>query len=70
MKIVLVRADDWEGLYVDGLLQSENHSVDPRVLLDLVGGSVVYLTSSQDKALCDVGRFPPALCDLEAELGK
>lgn len=67
-EIVLVRADDWEGLYVDGTLLSENHSIDPHVILDLVGGKCVYLTSAQDKALCDRGALPAMLAGLK-ELG-
>lgn len=67
-EIVLVRANDWEGLYVDGALISENHSIDPHTILDLVGGKCIYLTSAQDHGLCDRGALPATLADLK-ELG-
>lgn len=64
-ELVLVCANDWEGLYIDGRLYAENHSIDRHVIMDRVGGRVLYLTPLQDKALCDRGALPEALDGLK-----
>lgn len=65
MKFVLIRSCDWEGLYVDGLLRKEDHSIDMRILLDLVDGECRDLTSKQDRALSEGGGLPTKLEDID-----
>lgn len=62
--IVLVRGDDWEGLYVDGQLHTQGHSIDARHVLNLIGGRAVYLSPPQDNALRDRGSLPAKLDDV------
>ncbi|RWH49571.1 MAG: hypothetical protein E5V72_02010 [Mesorhizobium sp.] len=36
MKIVYARGDDWEGLYIDGELETQGHSISLSELLDII----------------------------------
>lgn len=67
--IVLVQADEWEGLYVDGMLRTEGHSIDPAAIVAICGGVSKRLTTQQDKKLCEVGGLPDNLADLGKTLG-
>lgn len=40
-KLTLVRADDWEGLYVGDNLVTEGHSIDLQEALEAVGMKLV-----------------------------
>lgn len=66
-KIVLVRGSEWEGLYVDGLLYSEDHTIDMRVMVELSGGTVRDLTDKQDTRLGEDGGLPKTLSELEED---
>ncbi len=68
-RYTLVHACEWEGLYKDGVLLAEDHSVDIDILMQELGGEVVWLTTAQDAALCEVGSLPPQLCEV-ARMGE
>lgn len=36
LKIKRISCDDWEGYYINGKLVTENHSIDPRDLLEKI----------------------------------
>ena len=36
-EVVIVHGDDWVGVYVDGKLRYEGHSIRPEQLLELLG---------------------------------
>ena len=36
-EIVLVKGDDWQGLYIDGILMSEDHSISIEDFAEVVG---------------------------------
>lgn len=70
-KVVLVMGDDWEGLYVDGQLQAEGHSLSPMRVLRALGNSLdpMLLNAegviADDEWLSDVGTLPMALSDVK-----
>ncbi len=37
MDIKLVKADNWQGIYIDGELAAENHSLNPEDILYVLG---------------------------------
>lgn len=37
MKLTLVWADDWEALYVDGVLKTQGHSLSPSHIFEATG---------------------------------
>lgn len=69
-KIVFVKTEEWEGLYVDGDIISEGHSVSIEDLVDHLGGEVVELTKEQDKILIRDGRLPRFIHQFEAKYRK
>lgn len=57
---------DWEGLFVDGKLKEEGHSLHWSHVLDALG--IEYETASADEEwMYDVGRFPVELKDVQLE---
>lgn len=62
MKIDIVNSDegDWTGLYVDGRLMCEGHSLSPREVIEALG---FELNSSQSRYLADIGYLPISLED-------
>lgn len=69
MKIVLAVADDWQGLYVDGNLKIENHSIkfeDLMVVMVGMGQPVTEFRTIDVNAdwLEGMGRLPPCLDDV------
>ena len=50
---------DWIGLYVDGKLIYEDHSIDERLMLELLG----HTFTEEERPLHLVGRCPPTLND-------
>lgn len=59
-KIVFVEGDEWEGLYIDNKLATEDHSLSVFEVLDLIGVNykVVY---PDDDWLYKVGKLPERL---------
>lgn len=69
LDVVLVDADDWQAIYVDGCLAIQDHRVAQRWLED-VGRAyltfrVVYVTEADDELLQQMGHMPDFLADLE-----
>ncbi len=56
--IVSDAGGDWEGLYVNGRLMTEGHSLSVHEVLGVLGIECVYHTRIVDE---DDGRLPPAL---------
>lgn len=75
MKIVLAVAADWQGLYVDGNLKIENHSIkfaDLMVVMVGMGEPVTEFTTIDVNAdwLDGMGRLPPCLDEVEGTFSK
>lgn len=70
-QVVLVGGDDWEGLYIDGVLYRQNHSLYPRDILEALEEADVDLMISFVKAkerwLEKVGRLPLLLKNVKKE---
>ncbi len=65
-RIVLVRADDWRGLYLDGKLVDEGHRVDTIDVLHALGIEATQCWAN-DEWLNDRGCLPPSLRDVKHE---
>jgi hypothetical protein len=64
--ITLVNGDDWRGIYVDGELRWEGHSLDGRNVLDVLG--IDYREVSADLGwLEERGNLPFLESDVEKE---
>ena len=65
-EVTIVYGDDWEGLYVDGKLVAQNHSVSAISALESLGFSVNQ--KEVDYAwLLDEGNLPDSLSDVKME---
>ena len=64
MKIVIARFDDWHGIYVDGKLKYENHSIPYFEIFNAIG--MEFEEVDIDMADLDWGRYP----ETEEELRK
>ena len=62
MKITLVQGEDWVGLYVDGKLKNQGHSLSPFEVCDALG--VDNETVWADEHLKEHGYCPPKLEDV------
>ena len=66
-KMVIIRADDWEGIYIDGKLETEGHSTEP---YDAVKIAIRHGVSSVESLWCDLdwihdeGNLPRNLSDV------
>ncbi|MEG2381824.1 MAG: hypothetical protein RSB38_09025 [Oscillospiraceae bacterium] len=75
MEAIIIKADDWEGLFVDGKLVYENHEIDRLTLrelcedysLNFVKIGEVWVTDEFKEYLWDVGSFPENLSEVEYE---
>jgi hypothetical protein len=67
-EIVFVHGDsgDWEGIYVDGKLLREDHSLDPDDVLSVLG--IAYETHWIDME--DGSRLPKDLSELAEKIAK
>ena len=63
MNIKIMTADDWEGLYIDGKLVMENHSLRVE---DVLEACQVKFDSHwvDDDWMCNRGRFPEKFEDV------
>ena len=68
-KIVIVSGDDWKGIYIDGQLKFEGHSIRP---MDLLG----VLAIGYEEFECDIawledrGNVPKNLTDVKTMEGR
>jgi hypothetical protein len=63
-KVTIVSGIDWEGMYVDGVLKVEGHSVDVECALEAVGLEVGCMVANQSW-LEDEGSLPEQLKDVK-----
>lgn len=59
-KIVIACCDDWEGIYVDGQLQYENHRIHAEDIARILDLDITYKTVSE-KWMGDRGCLPKEL---------
>lgn len=65
--IVHVWEDDWAGLYVDGVLKHEGHSIRDEDWLELLNGRQVNLEDVKPGWLEGQGRLPLLLSEIPGE---
>ena len=67
--IKFVFADDWTGLYVDGKLKYQNHSIDERKLLELLGieFSSIYVEDYAEDLSAFGNTLPVNIADFNLE---
>ena len=73
MKVSIVRGEDWEALYINGILKNENHSIMTERALEILeeafNGSLYTLEveaiQADDKWLSKRGNMPMSLKDVK-----
>lgn len=71
MTVRLISADDWKGLYINGKLKHQGHSIPTHVWLELLKGEQIFLEEydgAMDK-LWDKGRLPDTFTEVREEYG-
>lgn len=68
MEITITVYDDWAGIYVDGELQYENHSLHHRDVLEAIKQD--YESIEVDMMKLDIGRLPDTLEELRKLIGE
>lgn len=48
-KLTRVWADDWEALYIDGVLKADGHSLSPRDIFEALGLECKELEAAKDE---------------------
>lgn len=76
MKAVLVNADDWQGIFIDGKLDYESHEINLRELKEICKRNKINVTDIEEKWVTDdyydeylgrYGNFPNDLSEVELE---
>lgn len=65
MKLELVQAEDWTGLYKDGKLIYEGHDVPAYVIVEQAKGDVYSLSPAGDSVLTETGYLPKSIDTLK-----
>ncbi len=65
-EVVIVKVDDWEGLYVDGVLKNEGHEVRLSWVLEAFGLPPARSLWADEKWLEEAGSLPALLSDVKA----
>jgi hypothetical protein len=71
--MTLVRGDDWEGIYIDGKLMAEGHSIKLAVGIAM---AIEHRPRGITTVFCDLdwlhdeGNLPQALADVKLEAGQ
>lgn len=73
-KFALIRGDDWEALYVDGVCVSQESRHEPTTLLKLAEQhgfahstlAVLWVSEADDERAAETGNFPQYLFELES----
>ena len=68
MEVVVANFDDWQGIYVDGKLKYENHSLHYRDILEAIGQDFENL--QVDMMELDLGRLPETVEELKRLIGE
>ena len=74
-KAIIVKADDWEGLFVNEKLVYEHHEIDRKTLrklckeygLDYAEIEEVWVTEEYEDYLCGAGSFHENLSEVDYE---
>jgi hypothetical protein len=64
MKVAIVTGDDWQGIYVDGILRDESRGLRPIDVLDALGIGYQEVDADLDW-LADEGGLPKQLADVK-----
>lgn len=68
IEVVFAYCEDWEVMYIDGLLKVQNHSLDPGdILTALAGRAHTWRTVFADEDYYMTEDFPMELKDLKEE---
>lgn len=69
---IYVSTDDWEGIYINGVLEYENHSIPTHVWLDILRKNNYYLDVESyyvdEEYMHDLGCFPDKFSKLPKEV--
>jgi hypothetical protein len=68
-EVVIVGGDDWEGIYIDGKLVREGHSIDSDDVLEALGIDYVSRGVNQEW-LEEMGSLPDNLSDVQFQVSK
>lgn len=63
-EVTLVTASDWTGLYLDGVLVAEGHSISEAQVAEALGFTVAYATADEDW-LNERGHLPQKLSEVK-----
>lgn len=68
-QVILIQAYDWSGLYVDGSLANQDHSIDIRdlPLNEPISIRIVIANDALENWLQTTAGFPNALEDIECQ---
>lgn len=67
---LVTNCDDWEGIYINGKICIQDHSLsaeDVLIKLDKLGIINFYKYECSSEWLCNIGRYPENIQDVEAE---
>jgi len=64
-KFVIVEADNWAGLYVDGVLVEQHHDIDLVEWLAKYGVNIKLRHAYNDLQVAESGQLPEDLKDVE-----
>lgn len=76
MKAVLVKADDWQGVFIDGELSYEGHEINFRDLKEICKHNKLNISDIEEKWVTDdyydrylsrYGSFPNNLSEVELQ---
>lgn len=70
MNVVFVNGDDWTGMYIDGVLVEEGHSISPYRAIEAVICKEVtslYRVEANNEWLQEVGNLPKYLKDVKTD---
>lgn len=71
MTVRLVSADDWKGLYINGLLKYQGHDIPDFIWLELLKGDVIFFDEyegAMDKLMLE-GHLPNTFEKVKEEYG-
>ena len=63
--IVFICADDWEGMYINGELIAEGHSIEKNTVLTALSIEFKEYWTVDEKWLTDRGRLPDYLSEVK-----
>ena len=68
MNVIIASFDDWNGIYIDGKLMYENHSLHHRDVLEAL--NIKYETIEVDMMELDIGHLPNTVEELKKLVGE